>query len=215
MPGAVVSTVISASGNVVGDPHVEPFLALRGENGGEMLRLSSFEQPSAKDSLDVAKLVSGASLNTCRCCLEVGSKEALVLTVEELGRSASAWIDSVGQLGERAKAGELILMNEYGLVGVFCINDVLCHRKATHLVYCLRWRGRALPVPRDSEGCLALVLTGLVFFRVLHPWVSVSCIFQLYRCYDFQEPCAACSFPVTQRLTEITCLSYSGESALP
>lgn len=106
MPGTTASKVISAAADAAGSPHVEPFLALHGENGGEALRLCSFERPSVKDSVDVAKLVSGGSLNTCRCCLEVGSKEALALTVEGLGRSASAWIDRVSQLGEGAKAGE-------------------------------------------------------------------------------------------------------------
>lgn len=101
---------ISAADSAAGAPRVGLGLVveLRGENGGEPLRLCSFEEPRGTDSLEVAKLVSGATLNTCRCCLEVGSKETLGLTVEGLGRSASAWVDRVGELGETAKAGKSV-----------------------------------------------------------------------------------------------------------
>ena len=77
-----------------------------GEGKGEALRLGPFTRPVAGSSMDVAKLVSGASLNACRCCLEVGSREALGLMTGRLGRSAGAWIDLVCELGDRVKAGE-------------------------------------------------------------------------------------------------------------
>lgn len=78
----------------------------QGEGKGEALRLGPFTRPVAGSSMDVAKLVSGASLNACRCCLEVGSRETLGLMTGKLGRSAGAWIDVVGELGDGAKAGE-------------------------------------------------------------------------------------------------------------
>lgn len=72
------------------------------------LYLRSFEHPDTTgcDSLEIAKLVSGACLNTCRCCLEVGRVEVLELMVGELGRSAGIWINKVSELGEVTKAGE-------------------------------------------------------------------------------------------------------------
>lgn len=82
---------------------------LVGEGGGDDLRLCAFTLPRKDFSLDVAKLVSGASLNACRCCLEVASKEALCLMVGELGSSAGVWINRVSELGEATKAGECLL----------------------------------------------------------------------------------------------------------
>lgn len=72
----------------------------------EELRLRPFASPGASGSMALAKLVSGASLNACRCCLEVGSREALKLMVGELGRVAGRWIERVGELGDDATAGE-------------------------------------------------------------------------------------------------------------
>lgn len=117
-PGAKIPiSATDSADSAAGAPRVGLGLVveLPAENGGDSLRLRSFEEPCGTDSLDVAKLVSGASLNTCRCCLEVGSKEALGLTVEGLGCSASAWIDRVGELGETAKAGESV---RYDFAGV-------------------------------------------------------------------------------------------------
>lgn len=78
----------------------------QGEAKGSALRLGPFMRPAAGTSMDVAKLVSGASLNACRCCLEVGSREALGLMTGKLGRSAGAWIDLVSELGDGTRAGE-------------------------------------------------------------------------------------------------------------
>lgn len=78
-----------------------------GEAAAELLRLRPFGPlAGAGGSLDVAKVVSGASLNACRCCLEVGSRETLRLMAGELGRSAGVWIDTICELGDGAKAGE-------------------------------------------------------------------------------------------------------------
>ena len=74
------------------------------EDDGLILR--SFPPPAGNSQLDVALLVSGASLNACRCCLEVGSKEALLLVTGELGRSAGMWVDRVSELGQSAKSGK-------------------------------------------------------------------------------------------------------------
>ncbi|CAM9094265.1 unnamed protein product [Ectocarpus sp. 4 AP-2014] len=71
---------------------------------GEDLRLRSFRSPGASGSMALAKLVSGACLNACRCCLEVGSIGALRLLAGELGRSAGRWIDRVTELGDDATA---------------------------------------------------------------------------------------------------------------
>lgn len=72
---------------------------------GEDLRLRSFRLPGASGSMALAKLVSGACLNACRCCLEVASIGALRLLAGELGRSAGRWIDRVSELGDDATAG--------------------------------------------------------------------------------------------------------------
>lgn len=77
-----------------------------GKHKGGALRLGPFTRPAPGSSMDVAKLVSGASLNACRCCLEVGSMGALALMTGRLGRSAGAWIDLVSELGDVTKAGE-------------------------------------------------------------------------------------------------------------
>lgn len=77
-----------------------------GEGEGESLRLGPFTCPGATSSMGLATLVSGASLNACRCCLEVGSMQALGLMTGKLGRSAEAWICVVSELGDGAKAGE-------------------------------------------------------------------------------------------------------------
>ncbi|CAM9350003.1 unnamed protein product [Ectocarpus sp. 13 AM-2016] len=71
---------------------------------GEDLRLRSFRSPGASGSMALAKLVSGACLNACRCCLEVASIGALRLLAGELGRSAGRWIDRVSELGDDAIA---------------------------------------------------------------------------------------------------------------
>lgn len=76
------------------------------EGEGEAVRLRSFAPPGASSSVALAKLVSGASLNACRCCLEVGTRETLRLMVGELGGSAGRWIDRVSELGDDATAGE-------------------------------------------------------------------------------------------------------------
>eukprot|EP00903_Cladosiphon_okamuranus_P012531 g11734.t1 len=68
------------------------------------LRLRSFAPPGASSSVALAKLVSGASLNACRCCLEVGTRDTLRLLTGELGRSAGRWIDRVSDLGDGATA---------------------------------------------------------------------------------------------------------------
>lgn len=95
-----------ATRHAEGDPDAAEYLVLAEEVDGGSLRLRSFARPGASSSLDLATLVSGASLNTCRCCLEVGSRQALGLLVAELGRSAGVWIDRVSELGQTAKAGE-------------------------------------------------------------------------------------------------------------
>ncbi|CAM9553518.1 unnamed protein product [Ectocarpus sp. 6 AP-2014] len=71
---------------------------------GEDLRLRSFRSPGASGSMALAKLVSGACLNACRCCLEVASIGTLRLLAGELGRSAGRWIDRVSELGDDATA---------------------------------------------------------------------------------------------------------------
>lgn len=83
-------------------------VVLASEGGGEdeALRLRSFAPPGASRSVALAKLVSGASLNACRCCLEVGTAETLRLMTGGLGRGAGRWIDRVGELGDDATAGE-------------------------------------------------------------------------------------------------------------
>lgn len=91
---------------VAGDRDESTCLTLVGEGGDDELHLCAFTLPLADCSLDVAKLVSGASLNACRCCLGVASKDALCLMVGELGSSAGVWVDRVSGLGEAAKAGE-------------------------------------------------------------------------------------------------------------
>lgn len=105
--GTAVIPSLCPTDSAAGGPHSELFLSLDGGGiGDDWSRLYSFDAPGAEDSVEVAKLVSGASLNTCRCCLEVGSKEALELIGGGLGRSAGLWIDRVGELGEASKAGE-------------------------------------------------------------------------------------------------------------
>lgn len=93
-----------------------------GTGFGGALQLGPFAPPKASRSysLEVAKLVSGASLNTCRCCLELGSVEAWRLMLGELGRSAALWIERVSELGEVGKAGELILTS---------LSSVISHRR--------------------------------------------------------------------------------------
>lgn len=81
-------------------------VVLDSEGEEEALRLRSFAPPGASSSVALAKLVSGASLNACRCCLEVGTRETLRLMTGELGRSAGGWIDRVSELGDGATAGE-------------------------------------------------------------------------------------------------------------
>lgn len=80
-------------------------LVIASKADGEDLRLRSFRSPGASGSMALAKLVSGACLNACRCCLEVASIGALRLLVGELGRSAGRWIDRVSELGDDATAG--------------------------------------------------------------------------------------------------------------
>ncbi|CAM9232965.1 unnamed protein product [Hapterophycus canaliculatus] len=75
-----------------------------GDGDEEGLRLRPFASPGASSSMALAKLVSGASLNACRCCLEFSSREALRLMVGELGRVAGRWIERVGELGDDATA---------------------------------------------------------------------------------------------------------------
>ena len=82
-----------------------------GEEGA--LRLRSFVPPGASSSVALAKLVSGASLNACRCCLEVGTRDTLRLMTGELGRSAGGWIDRVSELGDAATAGECTAQKGY------------------------------------------------------------------------------------------------------
>lgn len=77
-------------------------------SGGDRLLLHPFPRPARNSPLDLATLVSGASLNVCRCCLEVGSKETLLFVTGELGRSSWMWIDRVCGLGESDKAGKCI-----------------------------------------------------------------------------------------------------------
>lgn len=77
-----------------------------GKGEVEALRLRSFAPPGTSSLVALAKLVSGASLNACRCCLEVGTRDTLRLMTGELGRSAAGWIDRVGELGDGATAGE-------------------------------------------------------------------------------------------------------------
>lgn len=81
-------------------------VVLASECEGEALRLRSFAPPGSSSSVPLAKLVSGASLNACRCCLEVGTRETLKLMTGELGRGAGRWIDRVSELGDGATAGE-------------------------------------------------------------------------------------------------------------
>lgn len=93
------------------DTREDSCLSLGGMDGKSdcsVLRLRSFAPPNVSrgDSLELAKLISGASLNTCRCALEVGSMEALGLIVGSLGHSAGKWINRVSHHGEVAKAGE-------------------------------------------------------------------------------------------------------------
>lgn len=81
-------------------------LVLVSEGEQDDLRLRSFAPPGVTPPMALAKLVSGAGLNACRCCLEVGSREALSLMTEELSLSAGRWIDRVSELGDGATAGE-------------------------------------------------------------------------------------------------------------
>lgn len=81
-------------------------IVLASEGEEEALRLRSFPRPGASSSMALAKLVSGASLNACRCCLEVGTRDTLGLMTGELGRGAGGWIDRVSELGDDATAGE-------------------------------------------------------------------------------------------------------------
>ncbi|CAM9140010.1 unnamed protein product [Scytosiphon promiscuus] len=76
-------------------------LLLGSADGDEVeVRLRAFASPGASGSMALAKLMGGASLNACRCCLEVGSREALRLMVGELGRVAGRWVERVGELGD-------------------------------------------------------------------------------------------------------------------
>lgn len=81
-------------------------VVLDSDGEGEALRLRSFAPPGASSSVALAKLVSGASLNACRCCLEVGTRETLRLLTGQLGRDVGRWIDRVSELGDGATAGE-------------------------------------------------------------------------------------------------------------
>ncbi|CAM9399629.1 unnamed protein product, partial [Discosporangium mesarthrocarpum] len=63
-----------------------------------------FHPPGRGCSLELAKLVSGASLNACRCCLELGSRDSLQLALGRLSGCSVAWINLVAELGEGAKA---------------------------------------------------------------------------------------------------------------
>lgn len=82
-------------------------VVLASEREEEALRLRPFAPPGPTSSVALAKLVSGASLNACRCCLEVGTTETLRLMTGELGRGAGRWIDRVSELGDGATAGEI------------------------------------------------------------------------------------------------------------
>lgn len=82
---------------------------LRGSDEDDDILLRAFAPPRVGTSLETAKLVTGASLNTCRCCLEVGSRDALLLVTGELGHSAALWIGLVSERGDTTKAGELPL----------------------------------------------------------------------------------------------------------
>ncbi|CAM9203574.1 unnamed protein product [Ectocarpus fasciculatus] len=91
-------------GGVGGEDKADCFLVIASKANGEDLRLRPFRSPGASGSMALAKLVSGACLNSCRCCLEVASTEALRLLAGELGRSAGRWIDRVSELGDDATA---------------------------------------------------------------------------------------------------------------
>eukprot|EP00752_Nemacystus_decipiens_P006406 g5770.t1 len=94
--------LMNGAGGVGGEAGCSVGVGSEGEEGG--LRLSSFAPPGASCSVALAKLMSGASLNACRCCLEVGTRDTLRLMTGELSRSASGWIDRVGELGDDATA---------------------------------------------------------------------------------------------------------------
>lgn len=81
------------------------WLMLPSESEGDDLRLGPFAPPETSASLEVARIVSGASLNACRCCLELGSSGSLRLMMQGLGCSAGKWIGRVCDLGDAAKAG--------------------------------------------------------------------------------------------------------------
>lgn len=96
-----------------GKPSETKYLELEKEDkdASGTLRLLAFAPPGTSASLDIAKLVSGASLNACRCCLEVGTREALRLLTGELGGSAGMWVERVKELGDSAKAGKFGALN--------------------------------------------------------------------------------------------------------
>lgn len=109
-------------------------LLLVSEGGEDELWLRSFAPPGATTPMALAKLVSGASLNACRCCLEVGSREALVLMTKELSLGAGRWIDTVSELGDIATAGK------YTAVAGDKISQDHCHIFVRKL---LEWSGDA------------------------------------------------------------------------
>ncbi len=135
-----------ASGSAAGDTDdggVEDLrsLELGSKDQGEGLRLRSFGRPGAKSSIALAKLVSGASLNACRCCLEVGSREALRLMVGELGRGAGGWIDRVSELGDGATAGECLShgRKEGRKEGIETPTVFTTYRQDKRIVFLLGW----------------------------------------------------------------------------
>lgn len=85
---------------------VDCALVLVSQSGEDHLQLRSFAPPGATTPMALAKLISGANLNACRCCLEVGSREALRLMTGELSLGAGRWMDRVSELGDGTTAGE-------------------------------------------------------------------------------------------------------------
>lgn len=100
-------------------------LVLVSDGEEDDLRLRSFAPPGVTPPMALAKLVSGAGLNACRCCLEVGSREALTLMTEELSLSAGLWIDRVSELGDGATAGEHTAVEKVSKCPRF-LNRIFC-----------------------------------------------------------------------------------------
>jgi Peptidase family C50 len=110
----------------------------------------AFGAPPADCALDLAKLASGAIINTCNCCLGSGSEAALASLVQSsqacssssssattyaavVGRGCEQWLDSVAAAGDGSTADS--------------------YRQQ---LFQLLWRAAALPEEKHSAALLAL-----------------------------------------------------------